>query len=405
MSLETSAGRKRKKRSRIFWISGLVALLVVGGAALMNMSASEANGADAAPEEQADSGDSGDNAEGSDGEGEGADEGKAPVPVEIAAIEAGQISAYITTTANLVAENEVRLLAEVEGRVARLLVDEGAFVREGQHLATLVRDDEEINLRKTDLKETNARLAFERGQDLIAKELISREEFDKFKMDFEIAQQEKAEAAWRLQKTTIKAPFSGQISERMIQVGQNLRMGDELFQLTDVDPLVARIFLPERDVIGLQGGGDVRITLNASPDTVFEGLVRQVSPVVDTATGTIKVTIEAVAPPKTVRSGSFVTIDIVRETRTAAVLVPREAVLRELQSAHVFVFTDEGKAEKREVELGLEEGLWVQAVSGLGVGDDVIVAGQGGLKNGAAVKLVGVDEEDTDEIAEAREAS
>ena len=220
-------------------------------------------------------------------------------------------------------------------------------------------------------------------------------------MEFEIAQQEKAEARWQLQKTMIKAPFAGQISERMIQVGQNLRPSDELFQLTDMDPLVSRIFLPERDVIELEEGREARITLNADTDTRFAGRIRQVSPVVDTATGTVKVTIEAVDPPANVRSGSFVTIDIIRETRSAVVLVPREAVLRELQSAHVFVFTEDGQAEKRQIELGLEEGLWVEAVGGVRAGDKVIVAGQGGLKEGAAVKLVGVESEDSS----AKEAS
>jgi membrane fusion protein (multidrug efflux system) len=383
MNLEAGKHQKRKRRTRTIWVVGLVALLAVSGVTVMNLSAAKADGADSVPE----------NMDGAESAPEKEEKGKAPVPVEIAVVKKGDISAYIKTSANLVAENEVRLLSEVEGRVARVLVDEGDFVRKGQELARLVRDDEEINLRKSELKETNARLAFERGEDLIEKELISREEFDKFKMDFEIAQQEKAEAGWQLQKTTIKAPFAGQISERMIQVGQGLRLSDELFQLTDLDPLVSRIFLPERDVIDLGAGGEVRITLNADPDTQFNGRIRQVSPVVDTATGTIKVTIEAIEPPENVRSGSFVTIDIIRETRNRVALVPREAVLRELQSAHVFVFSESGKAEKREIALGLEEGLWVEAVDGLSAGDNVIVAGQGGLKQGAAVKLAGVDAE------------
>lgn len=398
MNLETGKDLKKRKRRRIAWVAGVALLLGASGLLVMNLGAAKANGADAAPAAGAAADGSAGSDDGADGSGE-ENGGKAPVPVETAVIQEGEISAYIMASANLVAENEVRLLSEVDGRVARLLVDEGDFVREGQHLAHLVRDDEEINLRKTELKETNARLAYERGQDLIAKELISREEFDKFTMEFEIARQERAEAAWQLQKTTIKAPFAGQISERMIQVGQDLRPSDELFQLTDLDPLVSRIFLPERDVIDLQEGGDVRITLNADTDTRFDGRIRQVSPVVDTATGTIKVTIEAVEPPSRVRSGSFVTIEIVRETRSDATLVPREAVLRELQSAFVFVFSEDGKAEKRGIKLGLEEGTWIQAVEGLNAGDSVIVAGQGGLKDGAAVKLVDVDASDVEEVS------
>src|SRR5205814_1661947 len=108
---------------------------------------------------------------------------------------------------------------------------------------------------------------------------------------------------------------------------------------------------------------DVRITLKASDTTRFRGRIRQISPVVDTATGTVKLTVEATAPPPEVRPGAFVTIDIVRETHPQAVLLPREAVIRELQDAYVFV-ASAGIAEKRTVSLGLEEGTRIEALSG-----------------------------------------
>ena len=109
---------------------------------------------------------------------------------------------------------------------------------------------------------------------------------------------------------------------------------------------------------------------------------------VDTATGTVKVTVEAVAPPQTVRPGAFVTVDIERERHPAAVLVPREAVVRELRSAHVFVASDDGTAVKRIVELGLEEGDVIEAIDGVSPGERVIVAGQGGLKAGTKIKVL-----------------
>jgi membrane fusion protein (multidrug efflux system) len=174
----------------------------------------------------------------------------------------------------------------------------------------------------------------------------------------------------------------------MIQVGQHVRIGDELFQVTDFDPLIARIYLPERDVLGLTEGREVRLRLNADDSVAFAGRIRQISPVVDTATGTVKITVEASVPPADVRPGSFVTVDIVRETRGEALLLPREAVLRELKRAHVFVANDE-LAEKRVVTLGLEEGQFIEALSGVAAGERVIVAGQGGLKDGSAIKILG----------------
>ena len=364
---------KRSRRRLLSILAGLV--VIVGGVlAVMNLTADRASGADA------------DDSKATTEEQQ--EEKKAPVPVEVAAITSGEISSYITASANLVAEFEVKVLAEVEGRVSGLQVEEGQAVRKGQQLATLVPDDQQILLRKAELRESNARADFERAQDLIAKELISREEHDRLTVDYELARQELEEARWGLGKTVLRAPFDGRVTDRMVQVGQNVRPADELFQVTDFDPLIARIYLPERDVLGLAAGREVRITLNADDAIRFGGRIRQISEVVDTATGTVKVTVEADRPPQGVRPGSFVSIHIVRETRPEAVLVPREAVLRELQTAHVFVAGEE-TAEKRAVVLGLEEGLMIEAISGLEPGERVIVAGQGGLKEGSPIKILG----------------
>lgn len=323
------------------------------------------------------------------GSGEAASENgkKSPVPVSVTSVATGAVSSYVTSTANLVPENEVKVLAETEGRVAELRVEEGDRIGRGQALASLVRDDAEITHRKAELKAANARLAHERANKMLADNLTSRETYDKTAMENDIAQQELAEAKWRLDKTTIRSPFGGRVTERYVKLGQHVRPGDALFTVSDFDPLIARIYLPEKDVLGLREGRDVRITLKASDSTRFRGKIRQISPVVDTATGTVKLTIEATAPPPEVRPGAFVTIDIVRETHPTALLVPRQAVIRELQDAYVFVARD-GVAEKRAVSLGLEEAGVVEALSGVRHGDQVIVAGQGGLKEGTPIKVI-----------------
>ena len=388
----TSGSKKGKRLWR--WLSLMLAvvLLAAGAVTVMNVSAARANGA-STEDNSADTSDTTE-ATGTDSAesmgDETGEEAKTPIPVEVAAVSEGTVSAYISSTANLVAENEVKVLSEVEGRVLTLRVEEGDWVKKGQVLVTLLRDDEEIAFKKAQLKEANARAAFDRAKELVERELISREAFDKLTIDFEIAHQELAEAEWALKKTTIVAPFSGRVTARMTQLGQHVRPGDELFQVTDFDPLIARIYLPERDVLGLEEGRSVQIRLDASERVSFAGRIRQISPVVDTSTGTVKVTVEATEPPTQVRPGSFVTVNIVRETRPEALLLPREAVLRELQKAHVFVASND-VAEKRAVTLGLEEGDFIEVTSGVEVGDQVIVAGQGGLKDGSAVKILIAD--------------
>lgn len=312
---------------------------------------------------------------------------KAPVPVSIAAATLAPVSSYISATANLVAEQEVKIVAESDGRIAQLLVEEGQYVRKGQTLATLVRDDAEIALTKASVRAKNARVAYNRASDMASRELISRDAYDKVVLEKDVAEQELAEAQWRLGKTTIRSPFDGRLTERVVNLGQHLRPGDTLFTVTDFDPLIARLYLPEKDVLSLSVGTPVRIRMKAAEEIEFKGRIRQISEVVDPATGTVKVTVEAVQPPAAVRSGAFVNVDIIRETRANAVLVPRESIVRELRDAHLFV-AEGNVAKKRAVTLGLEEGSVVQALSGVKPGEKIIVAGQGGLKHGSPIKVL-----------------
>jgi membrane fusion protein (multidrug efflux system) len=310
-----------------------------------------------------------------------------PVPVEVAEIMAGDIASYISATANLVAEDQVKVLSEAEGRVERLNVEEGDLVKKGQVLAVLVQDEARIAKSKVELKSSNTSAALLRAQDSFEQGLISSEAFDRLKMDHEIAMQEVAEAEWRLAKTVIRAPFTSRITERFITVGQHLRPGDELFTVADYDPLVARIYLPERDVYELEEGREVRITPAAGTELSFTGRIRQIAPVVDTATGTVKVTVEAVNAPAGVRPGAFVAIDIVRERHAGALLLPRESVIRELRTTHVFI-TEDNVAVKRPVTLGIEEGELVEVLTGVAEGDAVVTAGQGGLDDGQRIKIL-----------------
>lgn len=371
---------KPHRRRRWMWIAGAAGVVVLGGV----IWAQAANGASDDAAETTDQAAAEATADGAAATDKGKKE--PAVPVAVTPAETGHIAAYLAATTNLVAEQEVQVLAEAEGRVVSLTVDEGAAVRKGQPLAGLDRSEAEIAVAKAELRADSARLAYERGQHSMQNDLLSRDAFDKLATEHRIAQQELAEAKHRLEKTTIRAPFDGLIALRSVTLGQHVRPGDALFTVADRDPLVARIFVPEKDVALLAEGKDVRLEVEARPDLAVPATIRQISPVVDVATGTVKVTIEAANPPAGVRPGAFVEVAIVREERPAAVLVPKQAVLRELDAAYLFVEKD-GVASRRSVELGLEEDGKIEIAEGLAAGERVITAGQGSLKDGAAVKV------------------
>jgi len=387
----TAATKNRRRRWRHLAIFVLTAVVALGGVfavyAAKNGSDDEAPGATA--EEQA----------AKDGAEAETEEEKAAIPVETMAVERTDLAAYISATANLVPENEVKVLAEREGRLARLPVEEGEPVQAGQVLAELAKGDAEIAAQKAQVRLTNAELNYDRTSKLVDEGLVSPQEHDKAVMELGVANQELAEAEWRLEKTQIRAPFTGRLTKRAAQVGQDVRVADELFTVAQFEPLVARIYLAEKDVLTLTEGRPVRIVLKADESIEASGRIHQISPVVDPGTGTVKVTIRADRVPPQVRPGAFVRVDVVRERRPDAVVVPKDAVIRELQKTFVFV-ADGGLAAKREVTLGLEEGAVVQALSGVAEGERVIVAGQGALKDGASIKEPPIQKIQTVQVAQ-----
>jgi len=313
---------------------------------------------------------------------------KEPAAVAVQAAAVGAISAYTAATANLVAEDEVKVVAETEGKVHRVMVEEGDLVARGQVLVQIDPADATLAVQKAQIALQNTGIGLTRGEGLSKANLISAQELDKLRFERDLAAHELEDARHRLRKTTVAAAFGGRITVRKVQNGQQVKPGDELFTLADFDPLVARIFLPEREVLDLAVGQPVRLALRAREETRFAGRIRQISPVVDTASGTVKVTVEAVRPPASVRPGAFVSVEVLRETRANVVLVPRPAVIRELQET--FVFVAEGKvARKRAVSVGIEEGDHLEIRTGLKAGEQVITAGQGALKDQAPIAVAG----------------
>ena len=318
--------------------------------------------------------------------GKDAKKEKEPTAVSVAAVEEGAIAAYTAATANLVPEDEVKVVAEAEGRVVKLLVDEGHTVAAGQPLVHVDPTDARIAVNKGELALRNAQLALDRSERMAAEKLISPQELDKVRFERDSAAQQLAEARQRLRKTSVVAAFRGRITVRRVQLGQNVKPGDELFTLADFEPLVARIFLPEREVLGLVKGQEVRLALRAREDARFAGRIQQISPVVDTQSGTVKVTIEVVQAPDFVRPGAFVTVEVLRERRASALLVPREAVVRELNEAYVFV-ADGTTARKRAIQVGLEEDGRLEIRSGLKAGERVVTSGHGALRDQSPIAV------------------
>jgi membrane fusion protein (multidrug efflux system) len=322
--------------------------------------------------------------------GGGMPQSAAAIPVEVATAERRDMSAYIETNGTLEAENEVDIVARTSGPIVELLVEEGMSVRKDQLLARLEQDEirAQLEISRVDLNET--RLAYERAQQLQQNDLISAEEYEQALAAYDSARAQYEGNTILLGYTEIKAPFTGLIVARYVDFAQQLSVNTPLFRISDFTPLLCPIQVPERDLAKLRSGQPAYLTVEPFPGERFEAAVLRISPVVDAATGTIKVTLEVDARGK-LRPGMFARVFLETATREDTLVIPKTALSLESIGDTIYVATGEGTASRREVRLGFQQGDFVEVLAGLSENEAVVIVGQDGLSDGTPIQILRQD--------------
>ena len=309
------------------------------------------------------------------------------LPVEVAQAKVGTITSSLVTTATLDPDKQVTMISETTGVVNRITVDEGNTVTEGQLLATLSDREKQVKLQQTNVKVQNAKQELDRKQASYNAKIISEAEFQKAKYDLEVAQEERNAAQVELDRSMIRAPFTGVITQRFIEKGQNINTQSQLFTVVDSDPLEAKVYLPEKEIIGLQPNQKVALALNAQKNVNFAGTIRQINPAVDPKTGTVKVTVEVTKAPAVVRPGSFVDVRLETQRHDNALLIPKKALLEESGERFVFVIQKD-KASRRTISVGFLDDQNAEILSGVSSGEMVVTSGQGSLRDGSKTEVI-----------------
>lgn len=309
------------------------------------------------------------------------------IPVEVRAPTRGEMLAVYAGTAALEADREASVVAKVGGEVRALLTEEGQLVRAGQLLARL--DGDQLRLEAEKAKATLAKLEhdYRRNVELHSKGMLAPGAFENLKYEVDAQQAAYDLARLQLSYTEIRAPIDGVLSQRMVKVGNTIKPNDVLFRVTDLEPLLGYVHVPERELGRLQPGQPARVQVDAVPAQAFIGTVARISPTVDPETATFKATIEVADPSKRLKPGMFARIGIVYERREAALQIPRTAIVDNEDGPTVFV-VEKDKADQRPIRVGLANAGFVEVISGLKGDEQVVVVGQGGLKSGNAVRVV-----------------
>jgi RND family efflux transporter MFP subunit len=319
------------------------------------------------------------------GRDKGPDEAAA-VPVEVKAVARRSISSFYETNGTLEAENDVQIVSRVAGPVMELATEEGVIVKKGDLLARIDEAEPRAQVRIARVALTEANRAFERAKGAMESEVISEELYDQALAQVESRKAQLENSEIVLGYTTISAPFDGVIVERNVKLADNVTTNQVLFRITDFDPLLCPIQVPEKELSRLKLRQPAQIVVEAWPEERFQSRVLRISPVVDATTGTIKVTLEVGARGK-LRPGMFASVFLEMDTHDRALVIPKSALSFETFGDTVYL-ANEGIAERRDLKLGFEEADFVEVLEGLSEVDRVIVVGQDGLSDGTPVQIL-----------------
>lgn len=309
------------------------------------------------------------------------------IPVEVAKTESGDISAYYSSTATLEAEEEAMVVAKVRGIVKKLNVEEGDLVQAGDVLAQL--EDEQLEIEARRAKATMDRLQNElnRKKELYEKNLISAQEFENAKYEFQAQKSEYELAQLKIRNSKIRAPIDGVISDRLIKVGNMINADQEVFEITDFDPLLAVLKVPEHEMSKIEKGQKALVQVDAISGQKFQGEVLRISPTVNPETGTFEVTVSVKDESRQLKPGMFGRVQIVYDTHKNVLTVPKNAIMTEDGASSVYVIKD-NMAYRQMVKTGYVHENNIEVMEGLTPTDTVVTVGQSSLQDSALVEVI-----------------
>tara|TARA_R100001143_G_scaffold63604_1_gene73755 strand:- start:5261 stop:6316 length:1056 start_codon:yes stop_codon:yes gene_type:complete len=309
------------------------------------------------------------------------------IPVEVSSVNRGDISAYYANTATLEAEQEATVVSKVSGIIQELHVEEGDRVQAGQIIAKI--EDDQYRIEADRAKATLDRLQNElqRNKELYDRNLIAAELYQNAQFEYESQKATYDLAMLNLKNTDVRSPISGVVSERFAKEGNMIGTDQQLYRVTDFTPLMAILHVPEHEMSKIRKNQRTELRADALPNQLFVGHVERISPVVDTETGTFKVTVYVDQTEDLLRPGMFSRVRIVYDTRQNTRMIPRSAVITEDLNNSVFTVRD-SLAFKKSIQTGYTNGQNIEVLEGLEDGEIVVTIGQGSLQDSTKVNII-----------------
>jgi membrane fusion protein (multidrug efflux system) len=356
----------------------------------------------------------------SDKDQRGKSPGKPPVAVEASRVLDRDLVEGIDVVGSLAPRLESRVKSEYAGIVTDVYVAEWVRVHRGQPLAKLDTREADAVLQKAQAAVEAARANVlqaevggnradreaERARNLKESGLITQQNFDDAqtekaaaqarisaaKAQLSAAEKELNQIRTRLAKAVIRAPIDGVVAQRDVNVGDLVGEAGStriMFRIVDNRLLDLTFTVPSTEMAKIRIGQPLDFTTDALPGRTFTGQIKFINPAVNEVDRSIKVIAEIRNDPEVLKSGLFVKGRIVTGRRTAVLVIPRTALVDwdvKARQGHVWLIQQD-QARRRQVQTGSLERDWVEVVSGLAAGEQIITRGGFNVQDGDRVQV------------------
>jgi membrane fusion protein, multidrug efflux system len=320
-----------------------------------------------------------------------------PPPEAVTSIVAqrDQWAATMGVIGTMEAVHGVTVSADLPGVVERISFESGQSVSTGDVLVELDTRQERAQLASLEAQSELARVNYGRMQQLVNAGVISRMDYDQATSQQKATEANVAEIRATIARKTIRAPFSGILGIRKVNLGQYLAAGAPMVVLQSLNPIYVDFGVPQQTAAQVKVGSKLRVASEDLAGHGFTGRVTALDSVIDETTRNVQVQATLANPEGKLRPGMFVQVDVGVGAGRAAITLPASAISYAPYGDSVFVITDltdpKGKTyrgvRQQFVKLEGSRGDQVAVISGVNPGDEVVTSGVFKLRNGAAVQV------------------
>lgn len=310
---------------------------------------------------------------------------KAPLAVSGFVLQGERLDNTVRATGTAMAYDEVELRAEASGRITKIYFTEGAHVSKGALLIKINDDDFQAQLKKNELQITLTEQQLRRQEQLLKIDATSHEAYDIAENALNTLKAEREMIQSGIDKTEIKAPFSGIIGLKYVSEGSYVSPASRIASVQNITPLKIDFSVPEKYADRISKGDTVYFSNDETAQS-FKGNVYAIEPKIDLSTRTLQVRALCENKSEKIFPGSFLKISLQLKETKDALLVPTQALIPVLKGQIVYICKN-GIAQSVPVKTGIRTDTKIQITDGLAAGDTVITSGIMSLKPNTPVAV------------------